>query len=204
MATREQTVEIGKELAELHGLTGWTITVQGHGTTPCLGKCDYTKKKISIETYAADYMSEDEIRGVWLHEIAHALVGYEHDHDDVWQQRCETIGGIASPSYTPEQIREIFGDIRRMMVEIVNLDSKAMSKVANVYSPMATARNAIQADHSLRLVLAAYRVLTQGDESNAAVADSLGLPVGSIVAIKSWNTMWRGSLAESLGENNGE
>ncbi len=196
MATRERTIEIGKELAELHGLTGWTITVQGHSTDPCLGKCDYSKKKVSIETYAADLMSEDEIKGTWLHEIAHALVGPDHDHDAVWQARCSTIGGIASPSYSPEQLKTVFMDCRKMMTEIIGLDRDAMAKVANVYSPIATARNAINADHALRLVLAGYKVLTEAEKSNAAVADSLGLPTGSIAAVKAWNTMWKGTLSE--------
>ena len=147
---------------------------------------------------------EDEIKGTWLHEIAHALVGPDHDHDAVWQARCCTIGGIASPSYSPEQLKTVFIDCRKMMNEIIGLDADAMAKVANVYSPIATARNAITADHALRLVLAAYKVLTQAEESNAAVAESLGLPPASIAAVKAWNTMWKGALSKSKGAKNGK
>jgi hypothetical protein len=149
-------------------------------------------------------MSEDEIKGIWLHEIAHALVGYGHDHDAVWNARCKSIGGIASPSYSPEQLKTVFLDCRKMMSEIINLDADAMAEVSNVYSPIATARNAIAADHSLRLVLAAYKVMTQGEKSNAVVAESLGLPTQSIAAVKAWNTTWKAAISKSKGAARGK
>lgn len=64
MATRERVIEIGKDLGALHRLPDWKVVVQGHNTDPCLGRCDFEKKKLSIETYAADLMSEDEVRGI--------------------------------------------------------------------------------------------------------------------------------------------
>jgi len=71
MAIREEAVVIGRDLATRHGLSTWTVAVEGHNTNPCLKRCDYRKRKLSIETYAADLMTEKEIRGIWLHEIAH-------------------------------------------------------------------------------------------------------------------------------------
>jgi len=194
MATREQIVAIGIELAAQHGLSDWEIAVQGHNTNPCLGRCDYDKKKLSIETYAADLMSEDEVRDVWLHEIAHALVGVGHDHDAEWQAKCQKVGGIESPAYTPKQLEQVFLSSRKMMAEILSLNAEEITKVQNVYSPIATARNGIAADHALRLVLAGYKTLTQG-EPTAKTAESLSLSPGSIAAVKAWNTMWRKSIA---------
>jgi len=107
MITRERVAKIGSDLAVQHGVADWKVTVQGHNTDPCLGRCDFGKRKLSIETYAADLMSEDEVKGIWLHEIAHALVGPEHDHDAVWQAKCREIGGIESPAYTPEQLEQV-------------------------------------------------------------------------------------------------
>jgi hypothetical protein len=187
----EQT---GRELSVQHGLSDWKLVVQGHNTDPCLGRCDFKRKKLSIETYAADLMSEDEVRGIWLHEIAHALVGPGHDHDAEWEAKCQEIGGIASPAYRPEQLEQVFLNSQKMMVEILSLNADEVMKVRNVYSPVATARNAIAADHALRLVLAGYKTLTQG-RPTAETAESLNLPHGSIAAVKAWNTMWRTSLA---------
>lgn len=195
IASREHVEQIGRDLAAQHGLVEWEIAVQGHNTSPCLGRCDFKSEKISIETYAADLMSEREVVGIWLHEIAHALVGPGHDHDAVWQAKCREFGGIESPSYTPEQLEAVFINSQKMLAEILSLNSEEMWKVQNVYSPVATARNAIAADHSLRLVLAAHKTLTQG-EPTAKAAESLNLAPGSIAAIKAWNTMWRTALAK--------
>lgn len=194
MLTREQVEQIGRNLAAQHGLAEWEIAVQGHNTNPCLGRCDFESEKLSIETYAADLMSEDEVKGVWLHEIAHALVRPGHDHDAVWQAKCRELGGIESPTYTPQQLETVFLNSRTMLAEILSLNSEEICEVRNIYSPVATARNAIAADHALRLVLAAYKTLTQG-EPTVTVADSLNLSNGSIAAVKAWNTMWRTSLA---------
>ena len=195
MAAREQVIEIGKDLVARHGLSGWNVAVQGHNTDPCLGRCDFGKKKLSIETYAADLMSEDEVNGIWLHEIAHALVGPDHDHDAVWEAKCRDIGGIDSPAYTPEQLKQVFRGSQKMMAEILSLNAEEVMQVRNVYSPVATARNAIAADHALRLVLAGYKTLTKG-ETAANAADALNLPPGSVAAVKAWNTMWRESMAQ--------
>jgi len=195
MASREHIEQVGRDLAEQHGLAEWEIAVQGHNTNPCLGRCNFESEKISIETYASDLMSEREVKGIWLHEIAHALVGPGHDHDAVWQAKCREIGGIESPSYTPKQLKTVFLNTRKMLAEILSLNSEEIWEVQNVYSPVATARNAIAADHSLRLVLAGYKTLTQG-EPTAKAAESLNLAPGSIAAMKAWNTMWRTALAK--------
>ena len=195
MVTRERVEQIGRNLAAQHGSADWNVAVQGHNTNPCLGRCDFEKAKLSIEVYAADLMSEDEVSGVWLHEIAHALVGQGHDHDAVWRAKCRELGGIESPAYTPEQLEAVFLSSRKMLTEILSLNSEEISEVRNVYSPIATARNAIAADHALRLVLAGYKTLTQG-EPTVVVADSLNLSNGSIAAVKAWNTMWRGHSQE--------
>ena len=203
MATRERAIAIGKTLVGQHGLSGWVIAVQGHNTDPCLGRCDYTKKKLSIETYAADLMSEKEVRGIWLHEIAHALIGPDHGHDADWERRCTAIGGIASPSYSPKQIKAIFLNCREMMDELLTLSGDKIREARNVYSPIAASRNAVSADHSLRLVLAAYKALTQG-EASAAVAESLNLPPGSVAAVRAWNTMWKQTIVNKKAAQNGK
>jgi hypothetical protein len=203
MATRERVITIGRDLAAQHGLSDWKVAVQGHNTDPCLGRCVYSQKKLTIETYAADLMSEKEVRGIWLHEIAHALVGHEHDHDDVWEAQCKKIGGIATPGYTPKQQKQIFLNCRQMMNEILTLSADETWKVRNVYSPIATIKNAMSADHSLRLVLAAYRVLTQ-KEDPLVVANSLNIPYGSVAAVKAWDTMWKRAVVRVKERHNGK
>jgi len=198
MATRERVEEIGNELATQHGLSGWKVAVQGHNTSPCLGCCNFDRQKLSVETYAANLCSEDEIRGIWLHEIAHALVGPDHGHDDVWHAQCQKIGGIANPSYTPEQLEQVYLNSRTMLDAILKMSAVEVAQTKNVYGPVANARNAIAAHYALKLVLGAYQHLTQGTPANA-VAENIGLSTGSLAAVKAWNTIWRRKLVQRRG-----
>jgi len=82
---------IGNTLLIEHGLraVGWIFQLDN--AKERIGQCNHDKKLI---TYSIHYLREPEefIRDTVLHEIAHALVGYEHGHDYVWQQKCVEIG----------------------------------------------------------------------------------------------------------------
>lgn len=57
-----------------------------------VGCCKHGKKLITISRHLADQLSESEIRDVLLHEIAHALVGVSHGHNQVWKRKALEIG----------------------------------------------------------------------------------------------------------------
>ncbi len=56
------------------------------------GCCNYHKKLISISSALARNASAADIRDTLLHEIAHALVGKNHNHDWLWRTKAKEIG----------------------------------------------------------------------------------------------------------------
>ena len=56
------------------------------------GSCQYGTQVISMSYEFAKYAPADEIQDTILHEIAHALVGEAHNHDEVWRAKAMAIG----------------------------------------------------------------------------------------------------------------
>lgn len=57
------------------------------------GRCRYFNRVIELSKPLCELNDEKTVRNVILHEIAHALVGYAHGHDYVWQQKHIELGG---------------------------------------------------------------------------------------------------------------
>lgn len=56
------------------------------------GQCRYASKTISMSRILVELNSEEEVRDTILHEIAHALVGPEHNHDWMWRTIAKQVG----------------------------------------------------------------------------------------------------------------
>ncbi len=56
------------------------------------GQCGHVRKTISITWGFVSKASHSEIVDTLLHEIAHALVGAQHQHDAVWYNKAIEIG----------------------------------------------------------------------------------------------------------------
>ncbi len=89
-------------LLEIHGLAerGWSFRFDRAKRRA--GCCHYLKKRISLSRFFCSSASEWEITNTLLHEIAHALVGSEHNHDSVWLKKAREIGcdGKVTHGYT--------------------------------------------------------------------------------------------------------
>ena len=74
------------------GLEAWVLGMDNRKT--CLGMCVYNQRKISLSSHflRGPSCSEKEIRNTILHEMVHALVGPDHNHDLVWQKMAIRIG----------------------------------------------------------------------------------------------------------------
>jgi len=66
-----------------------------------LGTCFHSEKAIGYSKYFLDE-PEDQIVDTILHEIAHALVGSGHGHDDTWKRMCIRVG--ANPERLVEEV----------------------------------------------------------------------------------------------------
>ena len=56
------------------------------------GCCRYSKKEITLAKAYAEQEESKEIKNTILHEIAHALVGPKHGHNEIWKQKALEIG----------------------------------------------------------------------------------------------------------------
>ncbi|MDH2443835.1 SprT-like domain-containing protein [Amnibacterium sp. CER49] len=56
------------------------------------GACDYARRRITVSRYLVAKASEDEVRQVLLHEVAHALAGHAAAHGARWKTAARRIG----------------------------------------------------------------------------------------------------------------
>ena len=81
---------LAQSLLAEHGLGDWTVTLDRAKTRA--GACRYARRQVSLSGPLTALHSEAEVRDTILHEIAHALVGPQHRHDEVWRAKAVEIG----------------------------------------------------------------------------------------------------------------
>lgn len=107
--------EIASELMNKHNLYGWSFEI--HETNGVIGICDYQNKVISLHIVYASYFSEDYIRSVLLHEIAHALVGVNQHHNDIWKRKAKKIGSYHLGKHAT---KPKVGDVRPLVRDCIH------------------------------------------------------------------------------------
>ena len=85
-------------LMVLHGLKRWSF--QYDDATRRAGFCSYRLRVLSLSHLFAVMTEEKEVRDTILHEIAHALAGPEHNHDEVWKAKARSIGCTGDRCHT--------------------------------------------------------------------------------------------------------
>lgn len=81
---------LARAMLASYGLKDWTFTFNRRKTE--MGLCLYCPKRIELSVYFIELNNDEAIRETLLHEIAHALVGPGHGHDNFWKQQCLKIG----------------------------------------------------------------------------------------------------------------
>lgn len=94
--TREQAVKLCHETLIQYGLKDWHVrlTTKIDGRTVFLGMCVEKDKCIILNALHIDTHPDVEIVDTIKHEIAHAIVGCDHQHDDVWAEKAKELGAI--------------------------------------------------------------------------------------------------------------
>ncbi len=82
--------DMAYELFYKYDLNGWAFLFDNAKSRA--GLCNYDKKTISLSRNYVKVASSGEIENAILHEIAHAIVGYSHGHDNVWKAKALEIG----------------------------------------------------------------------------------------------------------------
>ncbi len=87
-----------RALMAQYQLSQWSF--QFDTSTRRAGACHFTTQLISLSHEFAKRAPAEEIRDTILHEIAHALVGKDHNHDQVWQTQARQIGCSGQRCYS--------------------------------------------------------------------------------------------------------
>lgn len=78
------------QLMTQHGLLNWRFDFNRRKGS--MGLCVHSRRTIELSIHFVERNPTAEIRDTVLHEIAHALVGAKHGHDEVWKRKCQEIG----------------------------------------------------------------------------------------------------------------
>ena len=87
---REDAQQMARELMNQHGLSEWSFRFDRARRRA--GSCIHSRKEITLSGPLTTLYDARTVRGVILHEIAHALVGSSHNHDEVWQAKARELG----------------------------------------------------------------------------------------------------------------
>lgn len=99
----QHALAMGRRLLRDHDLDGWTVVADRAKTRA--GVCRFAKRQIGISAPLTALHDEAEVRDTLLHEIAHALVGPEHGHDEVWRRTAVRIGCTGERCVSPDAPR---------------------------------------------------------------------------------------------------
>lgn len=79
-------------LMNTHGLYDWKYKID-HAQMRA-GLCDYMSRTLTFSKYLFLNMeiSADQIKNIVLHEIAHAIVGPDAGHTEIWRRKAIEIG----------------------------------------------------------------------------------------------------------------
>lgn len=83
-------VQLAEELLDAHGLTGWQVRLDRARRRA--GVCHFDQRAIGLSAPLTRLHDEHHVRDTILHEIAHALAGPRHGHDEHWRDIAQRIG----------------------------------------------------------------------------------------------------------------
>ncbi|WP_127573721.1 SprT-like domain-containing protein [Georgenia faecalis] len=98
-----ETRQLGAALMAEHGLSGWLLDFDDAKVRA--GVCRFSRRAISLSRPLTMLYTAEQVRETILHEIAHALVGPRHGHDDTWRAVAQRIGSTGERCVAPEAPR---------------------------------------------------------------------------------------------------
>ncbi|MDU0968519.1 MAG: SprT-like domain-containing protein [Actinomycetaceae bacterium] len=95
-------------LIDQYGLAQQGWRVQFDRATRRAGCCRFDRQVISLSAPLMRLYDADQVRDVVLHEVAHALAGPRHGHDQTWRRIAQRVG--ANPrSRVPKDAPRVSG-----------------------------------------------------------------------------------------------
>lgn len=93
----QEAGRMARELMDRHGLGSWGFGFDRAKVRA--GACHFTKRQVTLSRALTLAHDEAQVRETVLHEIAHALVGPRHGHDEVWRATAVSIGATGQRCY---------------------------------------------------------------------------------------------------------
>lgn len=87
---RKRLLDQAREIMDRHGLQSWRLVMDDARRR--LGCCKYNRKTITLSRRHLETSQEADVVDTILHEVAHALVGPNNGHNNVWRSMCVKIG----------------------------------------------------------------------------------------------------------------
>ncbi len=81
-----------------HNLKDWDFQFNDRRT--CFGLCSYYKKTIYLSRYLVELNTPARVMNTIKHEIAHALLGPAHGHNETWKKLAVQIGCDGNRCYS--------------------------------------------------------------------------------------------------------
>lgn len=92
---------------DYYHLSDWKGVVENRSTRR-FGACYVTRKLIKISGRLGALNPKFVVSRVIKHEIAHALAGLFHHHDNLWKQICLAIGGDGKTKYSSANTNTLY------------------------------------------------------------------------------------------------
>jgi len=90
--TRQEATQLLRDELNKHGLKDWSIRLNQNADSRFLGLCSYRDKCIFLSAHHIDIHPSPDVINTIKHEVAHALVGPSHGHDETWSAKAKEIG----------------------------------------------------------------------------------------------------------------
>lgn len=95
MSDLDRVRQIAAAVMDAHLEPGsWSFDLDNAKTRA--GQCDFGRRRITVSRYIALRSTDDEVRQVLLHEVAHALAGARAGHGPAWRRAAGAIGYVGS------------------------------------------------------------------------------------------------------------
>ena len=94
----EQRVRLARAKMDELGLQGWQFRLDNARART--GQCSFSRRCISLSRYFVAVVSDRDFLNTLLHEIAHAIAGFECGHGPRWMEVARSIGCDALRCYS--------------------------------------------------------------------------------------------------------
>ena len=94
------------QLLKENNLEDWSVSFLNWKTTAA-GLCCCEDKEISFSLFFAHKLPKKTFLNIIKHEVAHAIVGCDEDHNKIWRDKCLELGGTGKiHEYVEDPIRK--------------------------------------------------------------------------------------------------